>query len=137
MHGPLVVLACAPSDDAVLELIALGLALAARHCRISYLGAATPVDALRSRAGAIASATGATAAAMDALPGAGSAPGTTIPSYGVVLAGDHLARLRAHPTPVIARTRDGATFVDLRAVEPDDDAEIVAAIGASDTTSSR
>lgn len=46
VHGPLIVLACAPSDDAVLELIALGLALAARHCRISYLGAATPVDAL-------------------------------------------------------------------------------------------
>ncbi len=99
--------------------------------------AATPVDVLRSRAEAIASASGATAAAMDALPGAGSAPGTTIPSYGVVLAGDHLARLRAHPTPVIARTRDGSTFVDLRAVEPDDDAEIVAAISASDTTSSR
>jgi len=46
VNGPLVVLACAPDDDAVLELIALGLALAARRCRISYLGAATPVDAL-------------------------------------------------------------------------------------------
>ena len=45
------------------------------------------------------------------------------------LDGDHLARLRAHTTPVIARTRDGATFLDLRAVEPADDAEIVAAIG--------
>lgn len=46
VHGPLVVLACTPNDDAVLELIALGVALADRHCRISYLGAATPVDAL-------------------------------------------------------------------------------------------
>ncbi|MDA0183445.1 hypothetical protein OJ997_24260 [Solirubrobacter phytolaccae] len=46
VHGPLVVLACAPSDDDVLELIAIGIALADRHCRIAYLGAATPVDAL-------------------------------------------------------------------------------------------
>ena len=46
VNGPVVVLACAPDDDAVLELIALGLALAARRCRIAYLGAATPVDAL-------------------------------------------------------------------------------------------
>jgi hypothetical protein len=30
---------------------------------------------------------------------------------------------------VIARTRDGSTVVDLRAVEPGDDAELVAAIG--------
>ena len=66
---------------------------------------------------------------MDALPGAGSAPGTTIPSFGVRLEGDHMARLRAHTTPVIARSRDGATFLDLRSVEPADDVEIVAAIG--------
>jgi hypothetical protein len=46
VNGPLVVLACAPSDDDVLELLAVGLALAARHCRIAYLGPATPVDAL-------------------------------------------------------------------------------------------
>lgn len=46
VNGPLVVLACAPSEDDVLGLIGLGLGLAERHCRISYLGAATPVDAL-------------------------------------------------------------------------------------------
>ena len=91
--------------------------------------AATPVDVLRTRAEAVSAATGAPAVATEAVPGAGSAPGTTIPSYGVRLDGDHLARLRAHPTPVIARARDGATFVDLRAVEPVDDAEVVAAIG--------
>ena len=32
----------------------------------------------------------------EAVPGAGSAPGATIPSVGVRLAGDHLATLRAH-----------------------------------------
>jgi hypothetical protein len=45
-------------------------------------------------------------AAMDALPGAGSAPGTTMPSYGVVVRGDRLAALRAHTPPVVARVRD-------------------------------
>ena len=90
--------------------------------------AAVSVDALRARAEAIAVATGGRAVPTDALPGAGSAPGTTIPSFGVHLAGDHLTRLRAHSTPVIARTRDGATILDLRSVEPADDAEVVAAI---------
>jgi len=91
--------------------------------------AATPVDALRGRAEAIAGATGARAVATDALPGAGSAPGTTIPSYGLQLPGDQLARLRGHRIPVIARSRDRVTVLDLRAVEADDDAELVAAIG--------
>ncbi|MDA0171626.1 hypothetical protein OJ998_21175 [Solirubrobacter taibaiensis] len=44
--GPLVVLGCAPSEERTLELIALGIAVAEAHCRITYLGAATPVDLL-------------------------------------------------------------------------------------------
>jgi hypothetical protein len=48
VDGPLVVLACAPREERTLALIALGLALAARHCRIEYLGAATPASALRA-----------------------------------------------------------------------------------------
>jgi len=46
VNGPLAVLACEPSEEHVLPLIALGIALAERRRRISYLGAATPVDAL-------------------------------------------------------------------------------------------
>src|SRR3954447_999758 len=46
VNGPRVVLACSPSDEDVLELIALGIGLAERHCRIDYLGAATPLDVL-------------------------------------------------------------------------------------------
>ncbi len=90
--------------------------------------AATPVADLNARAEAIAAATGTTAIATDALPGAGSAPGTTIPSAGVRVDGDHLATLRAHDPPVIARARDGVTVVDLRAVEPADDAVLVEAL---------
>ncbi len=68
------------------------------------------------------------AGAMDALPGAGSAPGVTMPSFGVSVRGDHVAALRAHHRPVIARTRDGRTFLDLRAVDASDDDTIVAAL---------
>ena len=85
----------------------------------------------RARAGgpsAIAAPTGADAVATDAVPGAGSAPGATIPSFGVRVAGDRLAALARPRPPVIARARDGATVLDLRAVEPADDAVIVDAL---------
>lgn len=65
---------------------------------------------------------------MDALPGAGSAPGITMPSIGLVVDGDHLASLRSHITPVIARSRASKTYLDLRAVEPSDQMIIVAAL---------
>ena len=68
---------------------------------------------------------------MEALPGAGSAPGITMPSYGVEVAGDHLAALRGHVTPVIARSRDDRTLLDLRSVTPDDDAIVIDALRAA------
>ena len=92
---------------------------------------ATPVADLQQRAAAI----GAAAAigepeAMLALPGAGSAPGVTMPSFGLVLPGDHLVALRAHTTPVIARVRERCTYIDLRSVDPADDATVIAALRA-------
>jgi L-seryl-tRNA(Ser) seleniumtransferase len=86
---------------------------------------ATPVAELRGRAEALAArCPGVRAEAMVALPGAGSAPGNGIESHGVVLAGDHLARLRAATPPVVARVREGATYLDLRTVDPTDDAHL-------------
>ncbi len=67
-------------------------------------------------------------AEMDALPGAGSAPGITMPSIGLVVDGDHLTSLRSHVVPVIARSRDDRTFLDLRAVDPSDHTVLVAAL---------
>jgi L-seryl-tRNA(Ser) seleniumtransferase len=64
----------------------------------------------------------------EALPGAGSLPGVTIPSAGLALTGDHLAALRTADPPVIARVRDGRTILDLRTVDPIDDARVVAAV---------
>ena len=88
-----------------------------------------PLESLRSRAEAVVAVAG-TGTVVDtlALPGAGSAPGVTMPSIGVAVDGDHLAALRDGPTPVIARTRDGRTVLDLRSVDPGDDAEVAGAL---------
>jgi L-seryl-tRNA(Ser) seleniumtransferase len=88
--------------------------------------AAEPVAELRERAEKIVAAAGIGAVTdTESVPGAGSAPGVTIPSCGVVLEGDHLVALRAQRTPIVARVREGRTFLDLRSVDPGDD-EIVA-----------
>jgi L-seryl-tRNA(Ser) seleniumtransferase len=94
---------------------------------------ATPVAELRHRAEVIVAEIGdvhptAAAVAMDALPGAGSAPGITMESFGVEVSGDHLAALRSHDPPVIARSRDDRTMLDLRSVAPADDAVVIAAL---------
>ncbi|MEY2454641.1 MAG: L-seryl-tRNA(Ser) seleniumtransferase [Acidimicrobiaceae bacterium] len=63
--------------------------------------------------------------------GGGTLPGVEIPSVGVALDGDVTARLRsAKPKPVIARVDDDRTILDLRTVDPSDDALLVAALGA-------
>jgi hypothetical protein len=46
IDGPHVTLACAPGEWRTLTLITLGLGLAARSCRVDYLGADTPTTAL-------------------------------------------------------------------------------------------
>ena len=94
---------------------------------------AAPLAALRERAEAMAAAVAAAhpsaaATAMESLPGAGSAPGITMPSYGVRIDGDLLAPLRRHDPPVIARSRDDRTMLDLRSVAPSDDSAVVDAL---------
>jgi L-seryl-tRNA(Ser) seleniumtransferase len=91
----------------------------------------TPVTTLRDRARRIVSEAGVgEAVATEALPGAGSAPGVTMPSYGVALDGDHLAALRAAPTPIVGRVRERRTYLDLRSVDPQDDADLIHALRA-------
>lgn len=93
--------------------------------------ASESVARLRVRAEAVATAAGiGHVVDTDAVPGAGSAPGATIRSVGLRIAGDHLAALRRHEPPVIARSHDGATFVDLRSVHPDDDPQLAHALRA-------
>lgn len=89
-----------------------------------------PVATIRGRAERIVASAGrGRVADTEALPGAGSAPGVTMPSVGVVLDGDHLAALRASEPPVIGRVRDDLTILDLRSVEPADDEVVIAALG--------
>jgi L-seryl-tRNA(Ser) seleniumtransferase len=98
----------------------------------------TPVERLRHRAEtivqAVTDATGGrasasvAAASTEALPGAGSLPGTVIPSYGVVLTGDHAAALRRAEPPIVARVRDQQTILDLRSVDPTDDRHLVSTL---------
>jgi L-seryl-tRNA(Ser) seleniumtransferase len=94
----------------------------------------TPVEELRTRAGAICTALGESASERfqvedsEALVGAGSAPGTTISSVALTVPGDHLARLRAHHPPVIARVSEGITVIDLRSVDPADDPILIEAL---------
>jgi L-seryl-tRNA(Ser) seleniumtransferase len=88
------------------------------------------VESLHDRAERVVATAGrGTVVDTDALPGAGSAPGVTMPSVGIVLDGDHLAALRSHEPPVIGRARDGRTYLDLRSVDPADDEVLVAALG--------
>ncbi|HEY5664462.1 MAG TPA: L-seryl-tRNA(Sec) selenium transferase [Ilumatobacter sp.] len=90
-----------------------------------------PLESLRGRAHDVVARAGiGRVVDTEALPGAGSAPGVTIASAGVEVPGDVLAELRGHDTPVIARTRDGHTTLDLRSVDPGDDDIVVAALAA-------
>jgi L-seryl-tRNA(Ser) seleniumtransferase len=64
----------------------------------------------------------------DAVAGGGTLPGRTIPSAGVAVAGDRRAELRAADPPIVARVREGRTVLDLRTVDPADDAHIAAVL---------
>ena len=115
--------------------------LAMQSLAMSYLGRTATKDIafwkmatistsdLQSRAEKIVTAakTG-EVCALDSIPGAGSAPGATIASIGVVVNGDYLTRLRMNETPIIARVKDDKTFLDLRTIQPDDDEIVVQAL---------
>ena len=93
--------------------------------------ATTPISSLVTRAERIIASTGVgDSVALDSLIGAGSAPGSTIASHGISLAGDQRAKLRHHATPVIARTVANTTHIDLRSVHPDDDTIIIDAVNS-------
>jgi L-seryl-tRNA(Ser) seleniumtransferase len=94
--------------------------------------ASAPVGDLEERARAIVERAGAGEVVPCAsLTGGGTLPGIDIPSVGIALDGDHTAALReATPLPVIARVDDGRTILDLRTVDPADDAQLGEALVA-------
>ena len=90
--------------------------------------ASLSIDALGKRAEAIIQSCGqGRIINCDSLPGAGSAPGISIKSVGITLDGDHLTMLRnCHPA-IIARVKDNSTIIDLRTIDPSDDALVAEA----------
>ena len=91
--------------------------------------ATTSLDELKLRAEKIIAETGiGVVCALDSLPGAGSAPGATIASFGVEINGDHLTKMRKLATPVIGRVKDNKTYLDLRTVQPEDDQQLISSL---------
>jgi L-seryl-tRNA(Ser) seleniumtransferase len=94
--------------------------------------ATTPLDELRRRARAVSGQAGTgTPVDLTSTPGGGSAPGSGIASAGVALDGDHWRELLDHDPPVLCRREGKQTLMDLRSVDPADDAVVVAAVCAS------
>ena len=68
--------------------------------------------------------------------GGGSAPGASLPTHVVSLKPDGMSAeallgpLREAEVPIIGRVEDGAVLLDLRTVEPEQDALIIAALGS-------
>jgi L-seryl-tRNA(Ser) seleniumtransferase len=89
--------------------------------------AAAGVDAIDARCRAIIDGLDATVFSVDdveSVPGAGSVPGTSIPSRAIEIRGDADAvwtKLAAARVPIIATRRRGSVFIDLRSVLPADD----------------
>ncbi len=89
------------------------------------------VAELHARATAIAEAVvddRVRAAECSSTPGGGTMPDTQIASYGLRIAGSYVDLLREWSVPIIARGHDGATWIDLRTVDPLDDAVVLSAI---------
>ena len=116
IDGPSVTLACAPREQRTLALIALGLGLAARRCRIAYLGASTPTAALRGALIVVH------ADAEDLEP----AEREDLRALGVVLAGSAAAPLGdalglvALPADVTAATETAAALAHRRSPQAGD-----------------
>jgi L-seryl-tRNA(Ser) seleniumtransferase len=92
-----------------------------------------PVERLRDRAGRLAAdlaqaGLDARAAESDAVVGGGGAPGVRLPSAAVSLPATLAASLRKNNPPVAGRLEDGRLLLDLRTVDPADDAALRAAV---------
>jgi L-seryl-tRNA(Ser) seleniumtransferase len=85
------------------------------------------VDDLRARADAIVTKVSdvrVTVAQMNSVPGGGTLPDREIPSVGVCCTVDVVRALRMSTPPIVARVTDAGTLLDLRTIDPADDATI-------------
>ena len=97
-----------------------------------------PAGGLEARARSLASELGTTALAARSAIGGGSLPGQTQPSWAVAFetpTPDRLAAaLRHADPPVISRIEDGRVLLDLRAILPEQDPILAAAVKQALTT---
>ena len=100
--------------------------------------ASVPLATLRERAEAVAAASGGAVDVVEceSVPGGGTVPGLVVASVGVALHGDVAEALRAGDPPIVARVSDGRTVLDLRTVDPADDAVVGKALSALSSSSS-
>jgi L-seryl-tRNA(Ser) seleniumtransferase len=102
-----------------------------------YRMLSTPVEALRERARALQRQFPALAVVdTEAFAGGGTLPLDPIASAGVAFlpaggATRALATLRAAAPPLVARIDDARVVIDLRAIDPADDARVAGALAAS------
>lgn len=89
--------------------------------------ATAPLESVRARAEALGVGE---VVACASVTGGGTLPGVEIPSAGVALPGDRADELRAHHPAVIARVEADRTLLDLRTVDPGDDAVLAGAVAA-------
>ncbi len=105
---------------------------AGRGADIPFWAMATaPADVIESRSKEVIADADATIIESEALPGAGSVPGRSIPTPAIRLGGNPEAVWRSladHQPPVIASRRDGAVLVNLRSVAPSEDPIVAAAL---------
>lgn len=102
---------------------------------------ATGVDDLERRAEAILADVEASSSTSEkvhtgptrAVPGGGTLPTVTLPSHGLLVEGDATADLRSRDRPIVARVEDATTIIDLRTVDPADDAELTAALTTNES----
>jgi L-seryl-tRNA(Ser) seleniumtransferase len=92
--------------------------------------------ALRTRADALAARLAAdgvpvTAVASDSAVGGGGAPGLVLPSAALALPEGFAAALRAGEPAVLGRVEHGRCLLDLRALAPESDADLAAAVLAA------
>ncbi len=90
---------------------------------------------LRARAEAIVAGLPdgvATIVEVGSTPGGGTLPHIEIPSVGLHLRGDRRDALRWADRPIVARSHGDDTVLDLRTIDPVDDAFVTAALGALD-----
>jgi L-seryl-tRNA(Ser) seleniumtransferase len=134
-------------DKLVLAALAatLDLHLSGRASEIPFHAMlAVPLTRLAERAHLLAAAAAAIgweaeAAALVAVAGGGTGTESTIPSFGLLLRHPSLgetevaARLRSRELPVLVRISEGRLVIDLRSVAPEEDDEILKALGEAGT----